>query len=155
MVYSWDLPEALWFTTKTWDLVLRTIFLFFSFLTKASNGTNEEVDAKKRNQLISLFMRWLFPETHGEIYFEYGREDHSWDMRDLLMEPEHSNAYLMGFQKLFSLSNNTDSYIQIMGELTKLDANLTTIIREKPQYFFNYNSSLLVWASFGKTWLHS
>ena len=107
----------------------------FSFLTKASNGTNEEVDAKKRNQLISLFMRWLFPETHGEIYFEYGREDHSWDMRDLLMEPEHSNAYLMGFQKLFSLSNNTDSYIQIMGELTKLDANLTTIIREKPQYF--------------------
>ena len=103
-----------------------------SFLSKkaaASGGTNEDVDAKNQNQIISVFMRWLFPKAKGEVYFEYGREDHSWDSRDFLLEPAHSAAYMLGFRKLVSLGSMKKSHLQIIGELTHLASSLTTINR--------------------------
>ena len=33
-------------------------------------------DAIPRDQLASVFARWLAPESHSEIYLEYGRDDH-------------------------------------------------------------------------------
>ncbi len=109
----------------------------FGFLTKNTGGTNAEVDAQRDNQLISVFMRWAFPEAHGEFYFEYGREDHSWDLRDFLIEPAHSNAYVLGLRKLFLLKDKK-SYIQFIGELTNLAANQTTINRMMPASFIPY-----------------
>lgn len=51
------------------------------------------------NQLISAFVRWAFPAAGFEMYAEYGREDHSWDKRDFVQEPDHSRAYGLGFRK--------------------------------------------------------
>jgi hypothetical protein len=51
------------------------------------------------NQLASLFFRWVFPRSRLEIYGEYGREDHFGSLRDLIMEVDHSAAYLLGFQR--------------------------------------------------------
>lgn len=100
-------------------------------LSKESSGTNEEVDDKNRNQLISLFMRWIFPKSKAEIYFEYGREDHSWDLRDFLLEPSHSSGYIIGMRKLFQLNSNS-THIQLILEATHLAANQTTINRDPP-----------------------
>lgn len=53
------------------------------------------------NQLASLFFRWVFP-THGlEIYGEFGREDHSWDRRDLVLELEHTATYGFGLRRVW------------------------------------------------------
>lgn len=101
----------------------------FSFLTKTSGGTNEEVDAMRQNQLISVFMRYLFKEAHGEIYFEYGREDHSWDIRDFILEPAHSSAYILGLRKLFSINEQKETYLQLIMETTKLASPQVTINR--------------------------
>jgi hypothetical protein len=51
------------------------------------------------NQLASLFFRWVFPSHGLDIYGEFGREDHSWDRRDLLLELEHSGTYGFGLRK--------------------------------------------------------
>jgi hypothetical protein len=56
---------------------------------------NPEAD----NQLISLFARWAFPEAGFEVYGEWSREDHWGDLKDLALEPDHSQAYVLGFQK--------------------------------------------------------
>lgn len=101
----------------------------FSFLSKSSSGTNSEVNKKGQNQLISIFMRWLFPKSHAEIYVEYGREDHSWDTRDFILEPAHSSAFIIGLRKLYALNNNKDEFIQIIGEVSNLALNQTTINR--------------------------
>lgn len=55
------------------------------------------------NQLISGFLRWAFPAAGAEVYAEYGREDHSWDKRDFLQEPDHSRSYGLGFRKVLRL----------------------------------------------------
>nr|WP_321486351.1 capsule assembly Wzi family protein [uncultured Draconibacterium sp.] len=101
----------------------------FSFLSKSSNGSNEEVDSQRQNQLISLFVRWLFPESHGEIYFEFGREDHSWDMRDFFLEPTHTSAYILGAHKLLGFKGKR--YFQVRGEITQMSSNQTTINRHR------------------------
>jgi hypothetical protein len=82
-----------------------------------------------QDQLASIFARWLWQEEHGEIYFEYGREDHNWDTRDLLQEASHSSAYILGIRKLIPLNTHSNEYLQINMELTQLESNTATINR--------------------------
>lgn len=51
------------------------------------------------NQLASIFGRWVFLESGFEVYGEYGREDNAYDLRDLLEEPDHDVAFILGFRK--------------------------------------------------------
>lgn len=53
------------------------------------------------NQLLSGFARWVFPSAGFEMYAEYGREDHSWDKRDFVQEPDHARSYGLGLRKSF------------------------------------------------------
>lgn len=101
----------------------------FSFLSKSSNGSNSDVDSQKQDQRISLFMRWLFAKSNGELYVEYGREDHSWDTRDLFIEPSHTGAYTFGIRKLMAIKDNR--YFQVIGEITHLASNQITLNRRR------------------------
>jgi len=113
----------------------------FSFLTKNKGGTDSEVYNQRQDQRISLFARWLFPESNAEIYFEYGREDHSWDMRDFLMEPTHSSAYIIGAHKLLGFKG--ERYFQVRGEITQMAASQTTINRGSSYDPWYHHSQLL------------
>ncbi|HEY8164932.1 MAG TPA: hypothetical protein VIF83_05190 [Gemmatimonadaceae bacterium] len=53
------------------------------------------------NQLISAFLRWVLPHSGFEVSGEYAREDHAYDLRDLLQEPDHSRFYTFGMRKVF------------------------------------------------------
>lgn len=64
------------------------------------------------NQLASVFARWSLPHSGAEFYFEYGREDHAYDFRDLLNEIDHSRSYMLGARKIIFLSGQTMSAIR-------------------------------------------
>lgn len=53
----------------------------------------------RENQLASLFGRWVIPAAGVEVYGEYGREDHNWDRRDLILQPDHSRSYGLGIAR--------------------------------------------------------
>ena len=93
---------------------------------------------KRRNQIVSIFMRWVFPKSHAEIYVEYGREDHAWDLRDFTVQAAHSSAYILGFQKLIPLNKYKDQYIRINAELTQLGANQSTLNRPGGDWYTHY-----------------
>jgi hypothetical protein len=63
-------------------------------------GPNAGVDD---NQLASVFARWVFPKSGFEAYGEYGHEDHNYDRRDLVQEPDHSRTYGLGMRKVVSM----------------------------------------------------
>jgi len=92
---------------------------------------NTETDAKRRDQLLSLFMRWAWVKAHGEVYVEFGREDHSWNLRDFFLEPNHSAAYVVGINKLFALPRRKGEFIQVNMEIANLASNSTTINRDR------------------------
>ena len=59
------------------------------------------------NQLIEIFARWTLPHSGFEVAGEYGREDHSADLRDLIEQPDHSRFYNIGARKVLSLDGES------------------------------------------------
>ncbi len=113
----------------------------FGAVEKAAVG-NAATDARRQDQLLSLFMRWVWEKTHGEIYAEFGREDHAWNTRDFLLEAAHSAAYIVGIQKLFPFGYHEGQFIQVNAEITNLASNSTTVNRDR-----NYSEPVGYWYS--------
>jgi hypothetical protein len=65
-----------------------------------------------KNQLASIFGRWVLPHGGFEIYAEYAHEDHNADTRDLESEPDHSRIAMVGFRKVFLHSDTTFSALR-------------------------------------------
>ncbi|MBI4544734.1 MAG: hypothetical protein HY703_06050 [Gemmatimonadetes bacterium] len=72
------------------------------------------------DQLIALSARWVFPESSFEAYAEWAREDTWADVEDLLGEPNHSQAYTVGFQKLLRAGPRN---LRLYGEMTHLQSS--------------------------------
>src|SRR5690606_14116704 len=83
---------------------------------------------RARDQLVSVFARWVIPSAHAEAYVEYGRNDHAWDMRDFFVQLEHSRAYIIGFRKLVPL-NRPNEWLNIGIEVTQLEDGKPTSYR--------------------------
>lgn len=99
----------------------------FQPLTKSSLRTEENPDADdRRDQLISLFARWVFSASQAEIYGEFGRNDHSADMRDVVLEPAHASAYSLGVQKLFT---QRTGFVRMNAEITSLAGGMSQLVR--------------------------
>jgi len=97
------------------------------------DGTNSD-DFAQRDQYISFFARYVMPESKAEIYIDYGRNDHSYNLRDGLVEPEHTRAYVVGFRKLIDLKRNNE-YIQFGLELTQLEKSGTRETRASETWY--------------------
>jgi len=94
-------------------------------------------DAAKRDQYFSVFGKWVMPESKSEIYIEYGRNDHAFNTRDYIVEPEHSRAYIAGFRKLVAL-RKANEYLQVGIEFTQLEAPGTSALRATPTWYSHH-----------------
>jgi hypothetical protein len=74
---------------------LTSYTLPFSGLFKRGLG-NLESGSRGYNQLASVFFRLAPPRSAVEVYAEYMRDDHSSDLRDVLVELDHSSAFMLG-----------------------------------------------------------
>lgn len=101
-----------------------------SFVTPYNPTGDDEHD-----QLLSLFGRWVLRESGFEVYWEWARNDHSWELRDFLLEPEHSQAYTLGLSKALSLRGDADRLLSLTLELTHLEADATLQVRGRGTYY--------------------
>jgi hypothetical protein len=124
----------------------RVSYLYKSDLSKDINGylpvlgsffkkntINE--DDKRRDQMIAVHFRLVLPGEKAEVYGEYGRNDHSADSRDLILEPEHSRAYVLGLRKLFDAGKTE---IEAYAEFTNLQITRTNEVREQENWYSHY-----------------
>ena len=110
------------------------LFLVFQGVTKDSQSTPQNPTGNdERDQLISLFGRWVFPESGFEAYVEWARNDHARDLRDFVLQPAHSQAYTVGFQKVFELAS--PKLLRVHGEATHLELSKTLLDRPNPTYY--------------------
>ena len=101
-------------------------------LVSPSNPTGDD----EHDQMLSLFGRWVLEESGFEVYGEWARNDHSWELRDFLLEPEHSQAYTLGLQRAIELSG--DRILALSGELTHLERSTTVLVRANPTYYAHH-----------------
>jgi len=107
----------------------RTFIPLFEPLFKIKAG-GEVADTVPSDQIASVFARWVMPESHSEVYLEYGRADHNWDFTDFVLEPGHYRAYILGLRKMVPLQKRKNEYIDIHLELTELGRNLVSSLRK-------------------------
>jgi hypothetical protein len=102
---------------------------YFPVITPFQKTNLNNEDAKNRDQLASIFLRWVMKESKSEIYVENGWNDHSSNLLDLFDSPSHSRAILFGLGKIFILSSNKDTYLKFNFEHTQLQQSADRIIR--------------------------
>ena len=101
-------------------------------LVTPGNPTGDD----EHDQILSLFGRWVLEQSGFEVYWEWARNDHSWEVRDFLLEPEHSQAYTLGLQRANDLSG--DRILVLRAELTHLEAGSTLQVRGRGRYYVHH-----------------
>lgn len=110
---------------------------YFPVITPFQKKNLDGEDAKRRDQLASLFVRWVLKESKAEVYFENGWNDHSSTIWDLFDSPEHSRAYLIGFSKIFILNSNKDNYLKFNFENTQMQQSADRIVRPAGPWYLH------------------
>jgi hypothetical protein len=77
----------------------------FEGLLKKHLGGGRPSD--QANQLASVFFRWVLPKDGVEAWGEYAREDHSYDLRDFVLEPDHSAGFGLGLRKVWTRASGS------------------------------------------------
>ena len=77
------------------------------------------------DQLISVFARWVMPESGVETYAELGRTDLPKSLRDFLIYPSHTIGYTLGLQW-----NKPQGRSRIQAEVTTLEQSSS--FRDRP-----------------------
>ncbi len=127
---------------------------YFKILYLSPKGeqlTNRPPDAQvlNRNQLISVFFRYLFVQAGAEVYMEIGREDFWYDFQDLLTRLQYSTAYNMGFRKLHTLPKS--QWLEMSAEYTKIQAPFGNMARGGVSgYSFYANGGVGGWTHYGQ-----
>lgn len=111
----------------------RNDYLPIFFLLFRGNDSGLTDDRSERDQLASVFFRWIWEEAQTEIYGEYGRNDAAWNLRDLAHVPEHSRAYLLGFTKIFPIANQKT--IELSFETVHFEKSKSTLLRAEPVWY--------------------
>ena len=58
------------------------------------------------DQAAGIFFRWFWKDAKAEFYMEFHHNDSKNNIRDLLLDSDHSRAATLGFQKVFKINYN-------------------------------------------------
>jgi hypothetical protein len=89
---------------------LETFFKVNLYNVIQGNDTIESSGSVVANQLAAAFGRWVFPNSGLELYGELASEDHRHNLRDWLLEPDHSTTYTLGFRKVWTILGSPAAY---------------------------------------------
>jgi len=121
------------YTLYTPDRMTRDYYLLAFQNPFKKNTTQADGISDDKDQILSGYVRWLLPESGLEVFAEIGRGDHSEDARDLNLEPEHTAAYTIGFQKAFTGFGGKD--LRLAGEITRLQDTRTAMLRQAGSFY--------------------
>jgi hypothetical protein len=102
------------------------------------------------NQVVSLFMRYLIPKKGFEFYIDFGRNDHSADLRDFRAQPAHQGAYTFGAIKTFLLPG--EQLLAFFAEINRFEASRTSLTRNNGYLggWFTHSGQILGYTNEGQ-----
>jgi hypothetical protein len=133
---AWDpnlslgVARSVYSTATGWGQVP---FRWFDILSRtASTGDAAPGDPAgkvRKDQIVSLFARWVAPADGLEIYSEWARTQLGLNLHDLLTRPNHTQAYTLGLQ--WRRSAWWSGIFRLQTEVTQLEQSAT--FRDLPQ----------------------
>ena len=123
--------RSVWMTANGWGQVpFRWLELFHPIGWPNRQALNDSLLAPGgRDQIFSLFARWVMPESGFELYGEWGRTEFPPSLRNFLIAPNHTQAYTVGFQWRRPGLTPTDFW-RVQAENTSVEQSAT--FRDRP-----------------------
>ncbi|MEP6506619.1 MAG: capsule assembly Wzi family protein [Gemmatimonadales bacterium] len=76
-----------------------------------------------RDQILTLFARWVFPASGAEVYGEWGRTRLPKSLADFIIAPNHTQGYTIGMQ--WAGNAWAGGGIRLQAEITQLEQSAT------------------------------
>jgi hypothetical protein len=112
--------------SPNWNASLTAFFDVFHDIGQPNTATLYDYTSPAGpDQLLSLFMRWVFPSDGFEVYGEWGRAEFPKSLRDFLEMPNHTQGYTLGLQWLGERMRFTGGQLRVQGEATFLEQSST------------------------------
>jgi len=111
-----------------------TWFPAFSNLFR-KNDVYENYEAQT-DQSAGVFIRWLWKDSNAEIYVDYNHNDSKQNIRDLLLDSDHSRAVTVGLQKVFEINN--DNFL-FSWEWTQMEQTASRLLRNAGSWYEHNN----------------
>ena len=110
---------------------------YFPVFSNLFRKNDKYVDIEEQtDQAAGVFLRWLWKESKTEIYAEFHYNDSKVNLRDLIIDSDHSRATTLGIQKIFKIQNN--NYL-FSWEWTQLEQSASRVLRNAGSwYHHNY-----------------
>ena len=127
--------RAVYGTSTGWGKVPRNFLDAFSNVGRPNNRAlaDSAVSPGGRDQIFSLFARWVLPNDGFETYAEWARLEFPYSLRDAITAPNHSQGYTLGLQYTRP-AFTSEGQFRIQGELTSVEQSATW--RDRPQGSF-------------------
>ena len=114
----------------TWMIGNPTYFPAFQNLFR-KDDRYENYEAQT-NQAAGLFFKWSWKDSKAEFYAEFHHNDSKQNIRDLLLDSDHSRAVTIGLQKVFKIKN--DDYL-FNWEWTQMEQSASRLIRNAGSWY--------------------
>jgi hypothetical protein len=134
---AWDpnlsvgFARSVYSTATGWGQVPWRWFDVLSRTSDTGNATPQDAATNpvRKDQLFSLFARWVFPADGVEVYTEWARTQLKLSLRDLLTRPNNTQAYTIGLQ--WRGESWFGGAIRLQTEATQMEQSAT--FRDVPQ----------------------
>ncbi len=95
------------------------------------NDRSENYEAQT-DQAAGIFLKWHWKDSKAEIYAEFHHNDSKQNLRDLLLDADHSRAATIGLQKVFNI--NGDNFL-FNWEWTQMEQTASRLIRNAGSWY--------------------
>jgi hypothetical protein len=134
---AWDpnlsvgLARSVYSTATGWGQVPWRWFDVLARTASTGNATPQDAAGNpvQKDQLFSLFARWVFPADGVELYTEWARTELRANLRELLTRPNHTQAYTLGLQ--WRGDSWFGGVVRLQTEVTQMEQSAT--FRDLPQ----------------------
>jgi hypothetical protein len=106
---------------------------YFPAFSNLFRKNDKSVDYESQtDQAAGLFLKWLWKDSKAEFYIEFHHNDSKQNIRDLLLDSDHSRAATLGIQKIFKIKN--DNYL-FNWEWTQMEQNASRLVRNAGSWY--------------------
>lgn len=134
---AWDpnlsvgFARSVYSTATGWGQIPWRWFDVLARTAHTGNATPQDAATNpvRKDQLFSLFARWVFPADGVELYTEWARTQLQVSLRDLLTRPNNTQAYTLGLQ--WRGDSWFGGVVRLQTEVTQMEQSAT--FRDVPQ----------------------